>query len=144
MNASSRFLIVVGVDGSEQSLDALQWGVDEARLRHGKVRAITAWHYPPLPSTVEDSGINDSFHSAERVQNDALKTVADEGLEIEGVLVRGSATTALLDAATNADLLIVGSRGHGGFAGLRLGSVSSQLAHHAPCPVLILRPRSVR
>ena len=117
MNASSRFLIVVGVDGSEQSLGALQWGVDEARLRHGRVRAITAWHYPPLPSTVEDSGINDSFHSAERVQNDALKTVADEGLEIEAVLVRGSATTALLDAATNADLLIVGAGDTGDLPG---------------------------
>ncbi|WP_264197009.1 universal stress protein [Arthrobacter sp. SO3] len=52
MNASGTFLIVVGVDGSEQSLDAVRWAVDEARLRHGHMRVITARHYPPVPSTV--------------------------------------------------------------------------------------------
>ena len=142
MDATGTFLIVVGVDGSEQSLAALGWAVDEARVRHGQVRLITAWHYPPVPSTVEDSGSNDSFHAAERVQADALETVAAEGLDITGQLVRDAPATALMDAAKDADLVIVRSRGHGGFAGLLLGSVSSQLAHHAPCPVLIVRPRS--
>ena len=142
MDATGTFLIVVGVDGSEQSLAALHWAVDEARLRHGTVRLITAWHYPPVPSTVEDSGSNDSFHAAERVQADALKTVDAEGVDIKGVLVRESPATALLDAAKDADLLVVGSRGHGGFAGLLLGSTSSQVAHHAPCPVLVVRPGS--
>lgn len=142
MDAAGAFLIVVGVDGSEQSLAALRWAVDEARLRHGKVRAITAWHYPPVPSTVEDGGSNDSFHAAERVQADALKALAAESMDIEGMLVRDFPAMALLEAAKDADLLIVGSRGHGGFSGLLLGSVSSQVAHHAPCPVLIVRPRS--
>lgn len=142
MGATGTFLIVVGVDGSEPSLAALHWAVDEARMRHGKVRAITAWHYPPVPSTVEDSGPNDSFHAAERVQADALKAVAAEAVDIEGMLVRDSAATALLEAAKDADLLIVGSRGHGGFAGPRLGSVSGQVVHHAQCPVLIVRPRN--
>ena len=142
MDATGTFLIVVGVDGSEQSLAALHWAVDEARLRHGTVRLITAWHYPPVPSTVEDSGSNDSFHAAERVQADALKAVDAEGVDIKGVLVRESPATALLDAAKDADLLVVGSRGHGGFAGLLLGSTSSQVAHHAPCPVLVVRPGS--
>lgn len=142
MDATSRFLIVVGVDGSEPSLAALQWAVDEARLRRGKVRVITAWHYPPVPSTVEDSGTNDSFHAAERVQADALKAVAAAGVDVTGTLLRDSAAAALMDAAKDADLLIVGSRGHGGFAGLLLGSISSQVAHHARCPVLIVRPRS--
>ena len=142
MDATGTFLIVVGVDGSEQSLAALHWAVDEARLRHGTVRLITAWHYPPVPSTVEDSGSNDSFHAAERVQADALKAVDAEGVDIKGVLVRESPAAALLDAAKDADLLVVGSRGHGGFAGLLLGSTSSQVAHHAPCPVLVVRPGS--
>ncbi|ABK03134.1 UspA domain protein [Arthrobacter sp. FB24] len=140
MDATSRFLIVVGVDGSEPSLAALQWAVDEAKLRGGKVRVITAWHYPPVPSTVEDSGSNDSFHAAERLQSDALAAVAAEGTDITGMLVRDAPATALMDAAKDADLLIVGSRGHGGFAGLLLGSVSSHVAHHASCPVLIVRP----
>jgi nucleotide-binding universal stress UspA family protein len=142
MDAAGTFLIVVGVDGSEQSLAALHWAVDEARMRRGKVHLITAWHYPPVPSTVEDSGSNDSIHAAERVQADALKTVAAEDVDITGMLVRGSPATALLDAAKDADLLIVGSRGHGGFSGLLLGSTSSQVAHHAPCPVLVVRPGS--
>ncbi|WP_427136371.1 universal stress protein [Pseudarthrobacter sp. S9] len=142
MNGTGTFLIVVGVDGSEQSLAALHWAVDEARLRHGKVRVITAWHYPPVPSTVEDSGIDDSFHAAERVQADALKAVAADGMDIAGKVVRDSPAIALLDAAKDADLLIVGSRGHGGFAGLLIGSISGQVSHHAPCPVLIVRPRS--
>lgn len=142
MSAAGTFLIVVGFDGSEQSLAALRSAVDEARLRHGKVRLVTAWHYPPVPSTVEDSGTNDSFHAAERVQAGALEAVAAEGVDISGTLVRDPPATALLDAAKDADLLVVGSRGHGGFPGLLLGSVSSQVAHHAPCPVLIVRPRN--
>lgn len=142
MDATGTFLIVVGVDGSEQSLAALHWAVDEARMRRGKVRAVTAWHYPPVPSTVEDRGSNDSFHAAERVQADALKAVAAEDVDITGMLVRGSPATALLDAAKDADLLVVGSRGRGGFSGLLLGSTSSQVAHHAPCPVLVVRPGS--
>jgi nucleotide-binding universal stress UspA family protein len=142
MNAAGTFLIVVGVEGSEPSLAALRWAVDEARLRHGHVRVITAWHYPPVPSSVEDSDSNDSFHAAERVQGDALKAVEAEGVDVTGMLVRDSAATALLEAAKDADLLVVGSRGHGGFAGLLLGSTSSQVAHHASCPVLVVRPRS--
>lgn len=142
MDARGTFPIVVGVDGSEQSLAALHWAVDEARMRHGKVRLITAWHYPPVPSTVEDSGTNDSLHAAECVRAEALNAVAAEGVDITGLLVLDSPATALVDAAKDADLLIVGSRGHGGFAGLLLGSVSSQVTHHAPCPALIVRPRS--
>ena len=142
MDATGTFLIVVGLDGSEQSMAALHGAADEARLRRGKVRAITAWHYRPVPSTVEDSGSNDSFHAAERVQADALKAVAAAGADITGVLVRESTAAALLDAAKGADLLVVGSRGHEGFAGLLPGSTFSQVAHHARCPVLVVRPGS--
>ncbi|MGY2744438.1 universal stress protein [Arthrobacter sp. UYCu723] len=89
MDATATFLIVVGVDGSEQSLAALHWAVDEARVRHGRVRLITAWHYPPVPSTIEDSGSNDSFHAAERVQADALNAVAAEGMHRPGCSAAG-------------------------------------------------------
>jgi nucleotide-binding universal stress UspA family protein len=63
----------------------------------------------------------------------------DPEVEVETVAVHGSAAHSLVEAAANADLLVVGSRGHGGFAGLLLGSVSQQCAHHAPCPVVIVR-----
>ena len=136
---ASAFLIVVGLDGSELSFGALKWAVEEARLRQGAVRAVTAWHYPPVPSSVEDAGPNDTLHYFQRMQSEALETVDSQGLEISAVLVRDLPARALLDAAKDADLLVVGSRGHGGFAGLLLGSVTNQVAHHAPCPVLVFR-----
>ena len=134
------YLIVVGLDGSGPSLDALEWAVREAKLREGAVRVVTAWHYPPVPSSVEDAPPNDAFHSAQRMQSDALASVDNRGVDISALLVRDLPARALLDAAQDADLLVVGSRGHGGFAGLLLGSVSAQVAHHANCPVVIFRP----
>lgn len=143
MANSDTFLIVVGVDGSEQSLAALNWAIAEARLRNGQVRLITAWYYPPMASAVGDGVIDDSFRqAAELVKIDALKAVADAGVDVTGEVVENSPATALLEAAKDADLLVVGSRGHGGFAGLLLGSVSSQVIHHAPCPVLVVRPKA--
>ena len=143
MTSSDTFLIVVGVDGSEQSLAALNWAIAEARLRKGQVRLITAWYYPPMASTVGDGVIDDSFRqTAELVKVDALKAVADAGVDVTGEVVENSPATALLEAARDADLLVVGSRGHGGFAGLLLGSVSAQVIHHAPCPVLVVRPKA--
>lgn len=143
MTNSDTFLIVVGVDGSEQSLAALNWAIAEARLRKGQVRLITAWYYPPMASTVGDGVIDDSFRqTAELVKVDALKAVADAGVDVTGEVVENSPATALLEAARDADLLVVGSRGHGGFAGLLLGSVSAQVIHHAPCPVLVVRPKA--
>ena len=141
MTSSDSFVVVVGVDGSEQSLAALAWAITEARLRQGRIRVITAWYYPPLASEVGDGVIDESFkQAAEQVQARALSVVADAGVPATGQVVENSPATALLHAAGDADLLVVGSRGHGAFTGLRLGSVSSQVAHHAPCPVLIVRP----
>ncbi|ASN53436.1 MULTISPECIES: universal stress protein [Sinomonas] len=142
MDSGGGFLVVVGVDGSEHSAAALQWAVDEARLRRGRVRVVTAWHYVPVPSTVEDAGINDALNAAQRVQAKALEAVSADGVEIERSLVRNLPAAGLLDASKDADLLVVGSRGHGGFTGLLLGSVSTQIAHHASCPVLIIRPKA--
>ena len=85
------------------------------------------------------------IENAERLAEDLVRGELDEvaaetaGLDIERTVVEGSAATALLEAAQGADLLVVGSRGRGGFAGLLLGSVSQQCAHHASCPVVIVR-----
>ena len=143
MTSSDSFVIVVGVDGSEQSLAALDWAVTEARLRHGEIRLVTAWYYPPVASAVGYGVIDDTFRNdADQELAKALKAVADQGVAVTGQVVENSPATALLDAAKDADLLIVGSRGHGGFAGLLLGSVSSQVIHHARCPVLVVRPKA--
>jgi nucleotide-binding universal stress UspA family protein len=136
--------IVVGVDGSEESRRALGWALDEARIRGARIVALRAWAYPALaaggliPATTD---LVDQLAGGER--KELAETVADfdaEGVEVEQVVVEDAAAHALVEAAAGADLLVVGSRGHGGFTGLLLGSVSQQCAHHAPCPVVIVPP----
>ena len=144
MTGSDSFLIVVGVDGSPSSLAAVDWAVTEARLRNGKIRLVSAWYYPPLASEVGEGVIDDSFKNyAEQTLAEALRMVADQGIPVSGTVVENSPAIAMLDAARDANLVIVGSRGRGGFASLLLGSVSSQVVHHAHCPVLVVRSKAV-
>ncbi|MDJ0324749.1 universal stress protein [Cryobacterium sp. PH31-AA6] len=141
MNSSTPFVIVVGVDGSAQSQAALKWAITEAQLRQAQIRLVTAWSYPPMASAVADGVFDDAFRKASaRTLAEAVDAVTDAGVDVTGNVVENTPAAALLDAANDADLLVVGSRGHGGFTGLLLGSVSTHLAHHAPCPVLIVRP----
>jgi nucleotide-binding universal stress UspA family protein len=134
--------IVVGTDGSEGARAALRFAVEEARLRSAKLEAVYAWHYPalaltaPVPATYDD----ELEESAKELLQTALDGIDTSGVEVDRELVRGPAASALTELAKGADLLVVGSRGHGGFKGLLLGSVSQQCAHHAPCPVVIVRP----
>jgi nucleotide-binding universal stress UspA family protein len=138
-------VIVVGVDGSEASKAALRWAVEEARLRHARVRAVHAWWiYPMLrpgapPAPDQIPGVGDD--ATERVRTFITETLGGEtDVEITPLAVQGEqASAALVDAAKDADLLVVGSRGAGGFSGLLLGSVSQQCTHHAPCPIVIVR-----
>jgi nucleotide-binding universal stress UspA family protein len=143
-------MIVVGVDGSEPSLEALRWAIDEARVRHSTVRAVYGWFmhwdapYGFAPPETFDR---------ERLQREAGEALDEwvtqvtgqsPDIEIERDAVEGQAAHVLVGVAEGAELLVVGSRGHGGFSGLLLGSVSQQCAHHAPCPVVIIRkPRPV-
>jgi len=138
-------VIVVGIDGSEASKAALRWAVEEARLRHARVQAVHAWWIVPmlkpgghLAPTASDWGAEDA---TERVRTFVTETVGEQTeVEITPVAVQGEqASVALVDAAKDADLLVVGSRGAGGFSGLLLGSISQQCAHHAPCPIVIVR-----
>lgn len=138
--------IVVGVDGSQSSKAALAWAVGEARLTGAAVEAVIAWHYPVMvggvpfaPIGVVESEGYGTF--AAKVLNDAIaETVAPDGpVKVSSVVSEGSAAQVLLDAAKDADMLVVGSRGHGGFAGALLGSVSQACVHHAQCPVVIIR-----
>jgi nucleotide-binding universal stress UspA family protein len=148
MSSNSAFTIVVGFDGSENSQTALNWAIDEARQRHGQLRLITAWNKPPMawyPAVLETAAgeiaaEESPEHIAGTLQAEALKAVEDEGVAATGQVVNSdSPASAILDAAKDADLVVVGSRGHGGFPGLHLGSVSTQVINHAPCPVLVVR-----
>ncbi|MGW4018316.1 MULTISPECIES: universal stress protein [Rhodococcus] len=143
MNEEHTFRVVVGVDGSPQSLLALEWAVTEARLRHGQLRVVTGWQFPAAAVGME--GLRWELESFQRVarqiQARALKGVDLEGIAVSREIHEGPAASVLLMASKDADLLVVGSRGHGGFTTLLLGSVSNQIAHHATCPVLIIRPK---
>ncbi|MGW3043985.1 universal stress protein [Kitasatospora sp. NPDC001159] len=134
--------IVVGVDGSPSSIDALRWAVDQARARGAVVEAVTAWQYPVATGwTVPITADEDLADIAHKVLDDAIAeaTDAERPGEIQARVVEGGAVPCLLDAAHGADLLVVGSRGHGGFTGALLGSVSQHCVQHAKCPVVIVR-----
>jgi nucleotide-binding universal stress UspA family protein len=138
--------IVVGVDGSEHARRALQWAVDEARLRGARVEAVHAWHYPYLPTPPYERprvrGADEIEKAARTKLERVVASVDANGLvaPIEPILVWDSnPANALLDAAKGADMLVVGSRGRGGFSGLLLGSVSQEVAPHAKCAVVIVR-----
>lgn len=144
MSAESR--IVVGVDGSPSSRAALRWAVRHARLTGGTVDAVIAWQIPLMlqnyswaPIYVEEAG---DFAEDARKRIDAIigKEVgpADRPL-VRSRVVHGHPAQALLAAAVGADLLVVGSRGHGSFAEALLGSTGQHCVHHAHCPVLIMR-----
>ena len=137
--------IVVGIDGSDESKRALHWALNEARLREAKLVAVHSWTYQftagpgYLPGA--DPEVRASIQKeAEQVIDDALAEFATGGVEIERSAPEGQPSAMLVEAAEGAELLVVGSRGRGGFSGLLLGSVSQQCAHHAPCPVVIVPP----
>lgn len=147
MTSSGSFLIVVGFDGSEYSQAALAWAMDEARQRNGQLRLVTAWNKPPMawyPAVLETAaGEIAAEESPEQIartlQGEALESAAGGGVTATGQVVdTHSPASAILDAAKDADLIVVGSRGHGGFPGLHLGSVSTQVVAHAQCPVLVV------
>ena len=136
--------IVVGVDGSASAQAALRWAMDEARRRRAVVDAVHAWSYPPLssfpglvpPPTFARDELADH---AKAILDEACDAVDEGHVLLNRIVEEGSAVRCLLDAAEGADLLVVGSRGRGGFAGLLLGSVGQQCASHAPSTVVIVR-----
>jgi nucleotide-binding universal stress UspA family protein len=140
--------IVVGVDGSPESREALRWALEEARLREANLRAVHAWGNPyvltPGYGIPEDFEVPALHEASEKLLSSIVTEVAGESpeVEIELAAVEGAPGSVLVEQAKGADLLVVGSRGHGGFVGLLLGSVSQQCANHSPCPVLIVRSES--
>ncbi len=140
--------VLVGVDGSPNSIKALRAGLQEASWRGIECRAVLAWTYPVMygmeggvyaiePATLEKSA-SDSLEGSIAA---AFPDVAERA-SIKRFTVGGSPAETLIEESKTAELLVVGARGHGGFLGLLLGSVSSQVVKHAHCPVLILPPDS--
>ena len=130
--------IVVGVDGSETADAALAWAAGEARLRRAHLDIVHAYTYPVMgdfPVAELDSALVDE---AQAVLDGAVARADLDDVEFDPRLEREPVAMGLVEAAEGADLLVVGSRGRGGFAGLLLGSVSQQCAHHAQCPVVII------
>ena len=132
--------IIVGVDGSEAAHRALEWAIQEARQRGATVEAIHAWHQPFVGgyNYLGELPLGDYVTDAQAVLDAALAAVDTTGVTVEGRIVAGGASQVLVEEAKGAALLVVGSRGRGGFSGLLLGSVSQQAAHHAPCPIVII------
>jgi nucleotide-binding universal stress UspA family protein len=141
----ARDVIVVGVDGSEQSRQALRWGRFMADQLGCTLQVVTAWQlFPPSGWAGYSWAVLPSSFDPVDVARQILVGTVDStmGGERPGGLVltavEGAPVKVLLDAARAARMLVVGSRGHGGFAGLLLGSVSSACAEHAACPVLVI------
>lgn len=132
--------IVVGVDGSAASIDALRWAARQASLTGAALEAVIAWQYP-MSSSGYLLGVQDDWRANAQTVIDHAVDLADLPADLSSSrqVIEGHPAQVLGDAATGADLLVVGSRGHGGFSGMLLGSVSEHVCSHAPCPVLVVR-----
>ncbi|WP_046734546.1 universal stress protein [Streptomyces humi] len=134
--------VVVGVDGSASSYGALRWAVRYAGLVGGAVEAVTVWELPGLygwSGPAVDMDV-DQEEARDRMRQELTEVLGAQGAEsVTTHLVHGNAADVLLRAAEGAEVLVVGSRGRGGFARALLGSVSTHVTQHADCPVVIVR-----
>jgi nucleotide-binding universal stress UspA family protein len=134
--------IVVGVDGSVPSKEALIWAVRQAKMTGAVVEAVIAWDFPAYYGYAAPTIDVDWEGLASKVVTSAIAEVsaASPGsAKIHSKIVQGNAARALIDAAAGADLLVVGSRGHGGFAEALLGSTGQHCVQHATCPIVVIR-----
>ncbi len=137
-------LIVVGIDGSSTSKDALRWAARQAELTGASLQAVTTWHLPvfiygpgvlPFPADL-DLG-QESRLALDQIVTEVLGD--HPKVKISTLVIEGHPAVQLLKAAEHAELLVVGSRGHGAYAGMLLGSVSEHCVTHSPCPVVVIR-----
>jgi nucleotide-binding universal stress UspA family protein len=140
-------VIAVGVDGSASSAAALRWAAQQARATGGSLLAITSWHYPNAYGA--EGSLDGDWRpdqDAAEIQAHALAAAADvlDGVAVETLIPEGQAAGVLVEASKKVNLLVVGSRGHGQFTGVLLGSVSEFCAAHSECPVVIVHEHHVR
>jgi nucleotide-binding universal stress UspA family protein len=144
-------MIVVGVDNTDAAVAALDWAVEECKLRATSLRVVHAWQMPVMPFS-GGGPLSPPMLESPAIDPEELRRLAQAGLdhivaglteknlELESLLVEGDTAQSLLDAAAGAELLVVGSRGHSGLSALLLGSVGQACALHAHCPLVIVRP----
>jgi nucleotide-binding universal stress UspA family protein len=143
---TSEHRIVVGVDSSEGSKAALRWAIAQARRTGATVDAVSAWQDPVqtgylygyLPTAVESQGY---VEIAQKVLDDTVSEMTDEAgspVTVQARVIQGHPALVLPEAAIGAELLVVGSRGRGAFAGMLLGSVSQHCVQHPTCPVVVI------
>lgn len=134
--------VIVGVDGSQTSIDALRWAIDEAKHTGAEVVAVHSWEVPFVGDLTGTAVMPDR-----RLLEDGAQATLDHVLaavdtppnvKVRGEIYEGAAARHLLDRSANARLLVVGARGHGGFVGLLVGSVATQCVNHAVVPVVVV------
>jgi nucleotide-binding universal stress UspA family protein len=138
--------IIVGIDSSAHSRQALEWAVNEAAVRHAPLTVLTvnqaaAGYWTSPVAYPEDLQRTKQVREAAQVETDSVLEKADEGSRPPSVTVRavtGLPAEELIGASADADMIVVGCRGAGGFKRLLMGSVSSQVTHHAHCPVVVI------
>lgn len=133
--------VVVGVDGSEGSREALRWADRQARLTGATLRLVHSWVFPPNYGVVASypTGFNPEVESKRMLEHTVVEVLGEDRLAtVELSVVEGHAAPALTRAADGAEVLVVGHRGHGGFSGMLLGSVSRHCVAHASCPVVVV------
>jgi nucleotide-binding universal stress UspA family protein len=138
--------VVVGVDGSAESADALRWAAAYAAATGATISAVLSWHYPTAAGIVQPG-------TAPKLLTDDVRATMQEALDmaltevfgtttppsVQAKIVYGHPAVVLLDESHNADLLVVGNRGHGAFTGMLTGSVSMHCVNNARCPVVVVR-----
>jgi nucleotide-binding universal stress UspA family protein len=146
--------ILVGIDGSDASKEALRWAAEEAKLRSARLVGVHAWTFVP-PQPIGDPGmlavpagdlpgqLDAERHVAEGVlrEAEADALAAAPGIEFEQMLVEGDAAEALVAESGSAELVVVGSHGRSGLRAALLGSVSRHVTSHAACPVVVVKAR---
>ena len=131
--------VLVGVDGSEESRLALRWAFEYAQMSGAPVEAVIAWEIPPTYGLAPSYDDVDFEKKAQEIAEETIRAVVGDNAPVTVRVERGHPAPILVAASEHAQLLVVGSRGHGAFAGMLLGSVSQHCVHQAHCPVVVIR-----
>jgi nucleotide-binding universal stress UspA family protein len=143
-DGEARQVVVVGVDGSDPSIAALSWAGRYGAATGAAVWALHIWHYPTsagLPPGITPESVNDEVKANQRKELDEAMAKAnlDPAAQVEAKIGYGHPAQVLINESENADLIVIGHRGRGGFRGMLTGSVSMQVVNHAVCPVVVVR-----